>query len=122
MTIYEMTRKDFEKIPHRKFGEQIKCDSIVLLPLRSHHSSGFRNIDFIAVDDKGKPICSCSGCSDVIHFNDEFWTISNSGCKIDCLGKSGLFRIFPTDPSMKIIIGIACSDALIWTIKEKGGN
>lgn len=98
MNIYEMTRREFEKLPRRKWREIIECDSIIILPARfdwwgvvkykvrqclarlfrttmpetwevGHlHDSGFRRMDFVAVQGC-KPICLLSGCSDVIHFD-----------------------------------------------------
>lgn len=128
MNIELMTREDFEKVPHRKWNEEVRCKSLVLLPLRTKHSSGFRNIDLIAVDAKGEPICACSGCSDVIHFNgiggyeiaSKFYNdVVNAEFKIDCLGKSGLFRIFLNDYSADIIVDDALSDLGIYAKKEK---
>lgn len=60
------TRKQFEALPKRKrYDEYIECDEIIILPQRTRHDSGFRNMEFVAIR-KGKPICRCSGCSDVI--------------------------------------------------------
>jgi hypothetical protein len=65
MNIKKMTKKDFLKLPHRKFGERIECDSIVIIPSSKLHDSGYRLLDFAAVKDN-KAICLLSGCSDVL--------------------------------------------------------
>ena len=96
--VNEMTRQEFCRLPHRKWDEEIICDSLIILPasfdwfglLKYHirsliakifhleappiysighlHDSGFRCMDFVAVKDD-KPICLLSGCSDVMHIN-----------------------------------------------------
>lgn len=121
MNIEEMTRKDFEVLPHRKWNEEIEFNSLIILPGRpkDKHDSGYRCMDFVAVIDD-VPKCLLSGCSDVIHvdgiggygFN---WTskysgvpvlIPPSGWSIDCLPKSGLLRMWPHSGKMR------CGDAL----------
>lgn len=126
----QMTRKDFENLPNRgSFNTDIGLiDSVVFLPTRKKHDSGFRCIDFVAV--KGNtPFCRLSGCSDVIHlegiggygFN---WlskyhtcpaTVPPSGWSIDCLPTSGLFRLFC---GRKISVSEALSSFEIYT-REK---
>ena len=96
--INEMTRKEFEALPHREWNEQIKFNSMIILPDKVNkrhiilhnircwiarkfylnepeayevpgiHDSGFRCLDFVAVRDN-TPICLLSGCSDVIHID-----------------------------------------------------
>jgi hypothetical protein len=106
--IANMTRKDFEKVPYRtSFNQDVgDFDSLIILSTRKKHDSGYRCIDFIAcVEDK--PICRLSGCSDVLHINGiggygYKWIEKGIGIpskvdvvpwSIDCLPKSGLFRI-----------------------------
>lgn len=110
MIITEMTRKEFEALLHRSdipknlFG---LFDSLVILPLRRKHESGYRCTEFVAVI-KDEPICRLSGCSDVIHFDGiggygmnwlkRFGKVPNSieskAWQIDSLPKSGLLRIY----------------------------
>ena len=60
MNINDMTRKDFEALPHRKWNEEIICDNIIILPTKRKHDSGYRCMDFVAVT-KNEPICLLSG-------------------------------------------------------------
>ncbi len=108
--VTQMTRKEFDALPHRgSWDEEVVCTSIVILPGRSRdmHDSGYRCMDFVAVDGN-KPICRLSGCSDVIHIDGiggyglggickNFGkSRDNSAWSIDCLPKSGLLRLWPT--------------------------
>jgi hypothetical protein len=94
--IEEMTRKEFEELPLRGWDEDIgKFDSLIILPTKRKHDSGFGAMDFVAC--KGTlPICRLSGCSDVIHLggmlNREH--LSDYSWSIDCIYKSKLLRIF----------------------------
>ena len=94
--IYEMTRKEFEQVPYREsWDSEVKCWSLIILPTRRKHSSGYRCMDFVAVDKSNYPICRCSGCSDVINLNYfTEQTQTQTDWNIDCLYKSGLLRLF----------------------------
>ena len=106
--IKEMTRKEFEAIPHHDFDKDLGTfASLVILPLRTMHDSGYRCMDFVAVNVNDEPICRLSGCSDIIHIDGiggygYRWIrkggvpemIPPKGWSIDCLPKSGLLRIF----------------------------
>jgi len=103
-TVTQMTRKEFNALPSREWGEDIgPFQSLIILPRRGLHDSGYRLMDFVAVRD-GIPVCRLSGCSDVLHIDGiggygrfrgalpeavppKDWTI-------DCLPKSGLLQIF----------------------------
>lgn len=63
----QYTISEFRNLPKRPFGEDIgKFDSLVILPTRRKHDSGYRCMEFVAV--KGEtPICRMGGGSDVIH-------------------------------------------------------
>ena len=131
MNINKMTRKEFESLPLKdRWDEYIECNSLIILPTRRKHDSGFRCMDFIAVKDN-TPICRLSGCSDVIHldgiggygFN---WAkkyssvpslIPPSGWSIDCLSTSGLLRIWPN--SGKMITGASLSSFEIYVLQKK---
>lgn len=108
MDINKMKRKDFEGLPHRKWNNDVgEFDSLVILPLRRRHDSGYRCMDFVAV--KGdEPVCLLSGCSDFIHIEGigglgYGWLkkygkcpslVPPTGWSIDCLPVSGLLRMF----------------------------
>jgi len=111
MNINEMTRKQFDDLPSRKWDEETKpFRSMVILPgrIKDMHDSGYRCMDFVAVGKDDEPICRLSGCSDVIHIDGiggygkdwykKYGTVPKGmkprGWNIDCLPKSGLLRIF----------------------------
>lgn len=112
-----LTKKDFLKLPHRSWDQSVECDSIVIIPTRRKHDSGYMCMDFAAmVGDK--PICLLSGCSDVIHIEGigglgDDWLnkfggipekVRPSEWSIDCL-PCGLLRIFTRN-------GMKCGPAL----------
>ena len=105
MKIQKMTKEDFLAVPERKsFDSEIELfNSMVIIPMDYLHVSGYRCMDFVAVDRKDEPICRLSGCSDVIHldgiggYGKYYISGMNSrpieGWNIDCL-PCGLLRIF----------------------------
>jgi len=120
MLVNDMTRKDFEALPHREWNDDIGTfHSMVILPgrIKNMHDSGYRTMDFVATKD-GKAICRLSGCSDVIHIEgiggmgkyvmnsnmgNGYWLGDLShGWSIDCLPKSGLLQLFPGSGSMTV--------------------
>jgi hypothetical protein len=100
------TKKELEALPVRKWDEDIgEFDSLIILPTKHLHDSGFWCMDFVAV--KGdEPFCRLSGCSDVIHIDGiggyGKWDsrsgvpvlVPPKGWSIDCVKKSKLIRIF----------------------------
>ena len=129
MNINEMTRKDFDAVPCRKWNAVIgKFRSMVILPgrIKDMHDSGYRCMDFVAVNDKNEPICRLSGCSDVINidgiggYGKDWFKINGkvpngvkpSGWSIDCLPKSGLLRMFATN---NMSTGLALSSFEIYS-------
>lgn len=129
MLIDQMTRKDFEALPHRKWDEKVICESIVILPLRRLHDSGYRCMDFVACNGN-EAICLLAGGSDVIHFDGiggfghnwfrEYGTVPKfippAGWSIDCLSKSGLLHIWPS--SRKILCDAALSSFEIYALDK----
>ena len=64
----QMTRKELEAVPHRKWDDNIgEFVSLIILPTRYKHDSGFACMSFIAVDENDEPIGRIGGGSDVIH-------------------------------------------------------
>ncbi len=130
--ISKMTRKEFDAVPLRNWNDDIgPFRSMVILPgrIKDMHDSGYRAMDFVAVDDKDKPICRLSGCSDVIDIEgigglgkDWYKTpadkrhVPNTGWIIDCLPKSGLLRIFSGRGNMTV--GPALSSFEIYSEKS----
>ena len=132
-SVCDMTRKEFDALPHRKWDEDIGLfDSLVVLPgkARDLHDSGYRCMDFVAVKN-GKPICRLSGGSDVIHiegigglgknwlskYNTVPSMVPPSRWSIDCLPKSGLLQFFG-HPN-KISCGAALSSFEIYSVEER---
>jgi len=118
------SRKEFEVLPERKWDEEIgEFDSMIILPTKHIHDSGFRCMDFVAVKGK-EPFCRLSGCSDVIHIDGiggyGEWkgnvpTVTPpKGWSIDCLKKSGLLRLF-SDGKLKA--GRALSSFELYALK-----
>lgn len=131
MNINSMTRKDFEALPYRKsWNEPIICASLVIFPTRRKHDSGYRCMDFIAIDENNEPICKLSGCSDVLHFDgiggyghnwlEKYHSVPKqippSGWSMDCLTKSGLLRIWPN--TERIYCGVALSSFEIYALRD----
>lgn len=134
MDINEMTRKEFEGLPSKKWDEIIEFSSLIILPGRARdmHDSGYRCMDFVAVT-KNDPQCLLSGCSDVIHVDGiggygKDWfkkygtvpqTIPPSGWSIDCLSKSGLLHMWPG--SAKMTCGPSLSSFEIYALPKDDG-
>lgn len=129
-TIQECTRKDFQALPWRdSYDTEIECDSLVIMPTRRKHDSGYLCMDFIAAR-KCIPICRCSGCSDILHIEGiggyGKWRgsipdlVKPQTWAIDCLPKSGLLHIFCRET---ILISDALSSLEIFSSgKRKGSN
>lgn len=94
MDINKMTRKQFEELDcFQETVEPIDVDSVILLPTRKCHSSGY-NMFYVIACNHRQIIGKCFGY-------DVFDIIMKSKYNrvgIDCLRGSGLMRIFlPTD-------------------------
>ncbi len=97
------SRKDFEELPNiSELKERPEIiDSLVILPTRRMHDSGYRIMHF-AVIVNDKPVCKMMGCSDVMKIGgiagyngkSTFNQIVPVGWSIDCLATSGLLRLF----------------------------
>ncbi len=127
--VKNMTRREFESLPLRaKWNEKIYCSSIVILPLRRRHDSGYRLMDFVAVDKDNVAICRLSGCSDVLHIEGiggygydwlkRFKKLPSSvpprNWLIDCLPVSGLLRLW-SRAEAGMIAGAAVSSFEIYS-------
>lgn len=110
----EWTRKEFEALPSADWKNEIgEVDSLIILPTRRKHDSGYRCMEFVTIQ-KGKPTFIVGGCSDVIHlagiggqnigehnFDERLLVERIRTCtcprvswSIDCLPVSGLLRLF----------------------------
>lgn len=102
--VQKMTRKEFLALPSLGWNDDPPdFDSVVILPSRRMHESGYRLLDFVAC--KGdRALVRLSGCSDVLHIDGiggygknwlkKYGTVPTavpaSGWCIDCLPVSGL--------------------------------
>lgn len=124
------TRKEFESLPTPKSytNEEIgEVDSLVILPERHYHDSGWRCMSFVTIQN-GIPTYRISGCSDVINLGGiggynfkstdriKSQTVPNADWHIDCLPVSGLLRIF--SGKYKLYVGASLSDFELF-YKEK---
>lgn len=124
------TRKEFEALPTPKSytNEEIgEVDSLVILPEKHYHDSGWRCMSFVTIQ-KGVPTYRISGCSDVINLGGigghniksidriKSKTVPNADWHIDCLPVSGLLRIF--SGNYKLYVGASISDFELF-YKEK---
>ena len=108
MKVSNMTRKQFDQLPQAEYGKEMDFAALVIMPTRRMHDSGYRCMDFAAVDIYDEAICRISGCSDVLHLDGiggygHRWTriptsVPVSGWTFDCLPKSGLLRLFVMKP------------------------
>ena len=120
-------RKDFYAAPYRpSWSQEIECNSLVLLPPKTTRlpDSGYRLMDAVAC--LGDTIlCRVAEYSDVFHFDipSDIWTKERTPTRastwnIDCLARSGLFRVFTFGENL--FIGAAVSSLYIHPIlKEK---
>ena len=104
----DWTRAEFEALPVRKWNEDIGLvQSIIILPTENMHDSGYRCMDFVAIQES-EPTYRLSGCSDVLHIggiiNEKIQHFS-----IDCLPVSGLLRLFSARRKL-LVIGDSLSD------------
>lgn len=89
MDINEMTRKQFKELPILDDFKTYDCDSIVLLPTRLRHNSGF-NYYTVIVCNKWNAV----GKMDMYDTASIIMESRYNRVGIDCLRGSGLMRIF----------------------------
>ncbi len=65
-----MKKRDFDNVPERESWDANigEFDSLVIIPTRRKHDSGYMCMDFVACN-KNEPVCRLSGCSDVLHID-----------------------------------------------------
>jgi hypothetical protein len=129
--VNEMTRREFEELPQReRWDEEIECSSLVVLPSRRLHGSGFRCMAFVLVQEN-IAFMRVGGGSDVVHIDGiggfgYRWSdregamrflLPPSGWGIDCLKKSGLLRLFPA--SHRVMVGASLSSFEIWALPDE---
>ena len=129
--ISEMTRRDFEELPYREsWDEEVECSSLVVLPSRRLHDSGYRCMAFVLCQEN-IAFMRVGGGSDVVHIEGiggfgylwheregaQRFMLPPSGWSIDCLKKSGLLRLFPM--SHRLMVGASLSSFEIWALPDE---
>jgi len=107
------TATQLRALRRRDWNEDIgKFDSLIVLPTRRKHDSGFRCMEFIAVRG-GEAICRLGGGSDVVHI-DGISPLLGVGLMnhghipggprwcFDCLPKSGFINMFNANGAMTV--------------------
>lgn len=84
-----LTRKQFELLPRLNQWNDYDVDSIVLLPTKRHHDSGY-NLYSVVACENNKAIGVC----DLYDTFSIFMRGEYNRVGIDCLRGSGLMRIF----------------------------
>lgn len=87
--INRLTRKQFELLPRLNHWNDYDVDSIVLLPTKRHHDSGY-NLYSVVACENNKAIGVC----DLYDTFSIFMSGKYNRVGIDCLRGSGLMRIF----------------------------
>jgi hypothetical protein len=129
-TVFDMTARQLRSVELARWDEVIVCNSLVVLPTKLLHDSGYRVIEFVAVDENLMPIKRIAGGIDVVCFDGIGgygwnWHKKNEGVptkkdvtawRFDCLPKSGLLRLFIRGKE-KIRTGSALSTFEIWSVE-----
>lgn len=126
MNILTMKKEDFEKVPFRNAETNLDdFYSAVIIPTEDMHDSGYRCMDFVAVNSKKEPICRLSGCSDVLDIDGIGGyglngvlsdMVDNKAWKIDCL-PCGYLRIFAGTSYKLQADSIPVSDYSLYAVK-----
>jgi len=90
------TQKDFSILPQREWRNESIYDAIILAPTRKKHDSGYRWVNIIGLIDD-VPVEIAATC-------DHVWFFENlhPDMSIDCLFKSGLFRLWSNGKKIKV--------------------
>jgi len=126
MDILKMKKEDFEKVPFRNAETNLDdFYSAVIIPAEDMHDSGYRCMDFVAINSSKEPICRLSGCSDVLDIDgiggyglngalsDK---VDNKAWQIDCL-PCGYLRIFPGTGYKLQADSVPVSDYSLYAVK-----
>ena len=134
MYISEVTKKNYKQLPHNEYGKEYDFDSILIIPTRRVHSSGFGVMDIVGcVGDEA--VYDCSGCYDVLFFDgiggwgykflekgESSQNVEPKGWKID-MTRHGIMRIFFTNDKHKIRIHPNyCSSFSFYGMTNKKGE
>jgi hypothetical protein len=136
-TVTEMTRAELEAVPeYAEWNREHECFALVIIPQRTRHDSGWRNISFVAIDRKLTPIARINAGTDVLHLDGigglgYRWErgrgipekVPPSGWQIDCLPTSGLLLLRPTAMGREWMkLGLAVSSFEIYAVPNTEGT
>jgi hypothetical protein len=103
MALIRRKREPYEELRCRRWEEDIGWfHSLVIVPEKELHESGYRCMSFVAYNEHNEPIVKIGGGSDVLHlggiggWNDDLAAIRKNGnppWSIDCL-PNGCLRVF----------------------------
>lgn len=93
-----LTRKQLSEIPKLEHFKSYDVDSIILLPTRKHHDSGY-NLYEVVVCQRNQAIGKC----DLYDTFSIYMTGKYNRVGIDCLRESALMRIFLPPNEYKVI-------------------
>lgn len=139
--VERMTLTELRAVRHRDWREDIgPFRSLVIVPERRKHDSGYTVMSFVAVDERGYPIVRLGGGSDVIHIEGiaglgKGWYeiedkkareailltqfIRSGHWAIDCLPVSRCVRLFSTAADMTCGVDVSSmevfSEVANWT-------
>lgn len=126
MDILTMKKEDFKKVPFRNTETNLdNFYSLVIIPTEDMHDSGYRCMDFVAVNSSREPICRLSGCSDILDIDgiggyglngvlsDK---VDNKAWQIDCL-PCGYLRIYPRTGYKLQVNNIPVSNFSLYAVK-----
>jgi hypothetical protein len=120
-TIGNMTRKEIVAVPMIE-TRSVSCCGFVIIPTRKKFTNGYNRIEVVAIDEYRAPIGKCVVNADVLNLinydHHSFAKTSkiqqeeiNVEWIIDCIGKSGLLRVFTSQGvPIRILLGSGSVD------------
>lgn len=124
--VKDWTRKELLALPHRGWADDIGMfDSLVIVPTRRKHDSGYSCMEIIAVRD-GVPFIRLAGHSDVVHIDGiggpTAWKYSPrragaciTAWSMDCLPRSQCLQLFP-ETLHTLVCGPSLSSFEVWAV------
>lgn len=126
MNILKMKKEDFEKVPFRNTETNLdNIYSVVIIPTENMHDSGYRCMDFVAVNSIQEPVCRLSGCSDILAIDGTGGyglngvlsdKVDNKAWEIDCL-PCGYLRIYPRTGYKLKVDSLPLSNFSLYAVK-----
>ncbi len=108
------TRAELLKLPKRKWDEDSVYDTLILIPSRTKHDSGYAHINVIGTRE-GKAVEIASQCPDHLWFT-ELSELGAYSLSMDCIFENKLFQVF--SGGYKIWVGSGLSSLRIKLLKQ----